>query len=236
MQIQERGFPHRFASFIGRVVKHLWTIGLTIIGSAALTIPAWIRPLLSTNAQRDLDRYTVLPVIAYWWLAVGVLVIGFLLACFFVSEEDRVELQREQTARREAETKLANPLLEGDLLPGTRWSDHGTSVEAVFKIRVRNTGLVASIARGFQLEVPPTDTDKVSLVMGPTASAQSPNIAQGTSQNQPHDDLAIQPGSAREFTVAFNIPLTVAFLHAHCPRIAFVDIKNQRHVIAWIGV
>src|ERR1700731_3020818 len=82
----------RFLVFGRRVMMHITTILLSLIGSAVLLIPTWLRPLLSPVAQKTLDRYdAVLPESAYSHLAVAVLIGGFILACFFAWEEERQE-------------------------------------------------------------------------------------------------------------------------------------------------
>jgi len=74
----------RFLIFVGKVMKHTWTLILAIIGSAVLLIPAWVRPLLRKSWLPAFDQYTAtLSPSVYWWLAMAVLLFGFLLACFF---------------------------------------------------------------------------------------------------------------------------------------------------------
>ncbi len=234
-----------FFEFLRAIVRHTTTIVLAIVGSSVLAVLGWVRSLLSDHYQKVFDRYTVLQPIAYRWLALGVLLVGFLFACFFAWEEERDDAENERKAKDKLRQTLADPILEGDVLPFTRWgpANNGLATKVTFRISVRNTGLVPSIVKDWHLFVPPT------LHLGPSlprSPYRSPNEPLASDRLQPlalvppdptrpqHRD-AIQPGDADELEKEFLIPLSPAELKGLNCEIRFRDVRNKMNVISWNG-
>ena len=140
----------RFLSFIYSVARNVSTLVLTAIGSAVLSIPAWIQPLLSPAYAAKMDTVLGIPAHYYGEIAKICLISGIFLACFFAWEEEHIEKDKLQG-------KQSKPVFEGEVLGQSRGPDpiFPDFIKYRCRVRVRNVGIVPSIIRDWVLFIPP---------------------------------------------------------------------------------
>jgi hypothetical protein len=84
----------RMLAFGWAVMRHGWALTVTLLGSAVLSIPSWIEPLLSPMHARRLSELLTISPHAYQYIAAGFFVLGLLYACFLAWNEERDEIER----------------------------------------------------------------------------------------------------------------------------------------------
>ena len=118
-----RQFIRRILAFVWAVMRHLEALTITVIGSTLISVPSWIRSLLSEQGAKSFDRYATLSPQTYRYLAVAFLFFGFMYASFLAWNEERDEvsaLKKERAERGERERNPIHPLLVRALDPDRR--------------------------------------------------------------------------------------------------------------------
>jgi hypothetical protein len=129
-----------FLAFGWSVMRHTTALLLTLIGTAILSVPAWVRPLLSPAAQRALDRWDVLPASVYPHLAETVFVIGFVLACFFAWEEERQESEKQRKEKERLEALRDQPDIVASIIHPSGPHQPDTPFDIVLRLELNNQG------------------------------------------------------------------------------------------------
>jgi hypothetical protein len=130
-----------FFVFGKSVMMHIATILLSLIGSAILLIPAWLRPLLSPVAQKTLDKYdAALPVSVYSHLAVALLIGGFILACFFAWEEERQESEEQRKEKERLEGLRDRPNIVARIIQPSGPHEPNAPFDILLRLELNNQG------------------------------------------------------------------------------------------------
>jgi len=95
-RLERRELTLRFRRLLTFVESgtHTYAVLLGVGGSVILAVPAWVRPHLSPEHQKLLDRYDLVSVSTYSLLSILVLVAGLAFASFLAWEEQALESDR----------------------------------------------------------------------------------------------------------------------------------------------
>jgi len=105
------------------VMRHFGALTITLIGSALLSVPSWVRSLLSEHSAQSFDRYVTLSPHTYRYLAGAFFFFGFMYASFLAWNEERDEVE---TFKKERAGWDRHPALTRALDPNLRAQDEQT--------------------------------------------------------------------------------------------------------------
>ena len=216
-----------FFAFGRRVMKHVVTLILALIGAAILQVPAWVRPLLNPTGQKMMDQFAnMLPAHDYSRLAYAVLIAGFVLACFFAWEEEHGDASRlsEELGR----VKATGPLLVGGMATsiGPSKAD-ATKTDVQCYVTIYNRGTSSSIVKNWQFGFECGEHKSINLQLAFPITETHDGL------EFEKEDSGISPGGQRSYTQRYQVSCSREEIQRLGMSLAltFYDVNDQPFTI-----
>jgi hypothetical protein len=136
----DRKWLRRFLAYVGAVMRHTTVLLLGLIGASILTVPSWVRPLLTPAYAATLDGWTVsLAQPTTYWLLAKCFLLGSIFVASFLAWNEEHEQVLKFTPRLEGEVEaITFPNLNTGL--NENWP-----IEIYLHVAIKNLGAPTSI-------------------------------------------------------------------------------------------